>query len=86
MNIKQLITIFFIAAFVAAVSGCLSEKTSDIKTTEIKPTDVKPVEIMFSAASSLQDAMKDIGAEFRKIILKLRSILILPLQGFLKNK
>jgi len=66
MNIKQLITILFIAAFVAAASGCLSEKTSNIKTTEIKPTDIKPVEIMFSAASSLQDAMKDIGGEFQK--------------------
>jgi molybdate transport system substrate-binding protein len=61
-----LITIFFIAAFVAAASGCLSEKTSDIKTTEIKPTDIKPVEITFSAASSLQDAMKEAGAQFAK--------------------
>lgn len=66
MNIKQFITIFFIAAIVAAASGCLSEKTSDIKTTEIKPTEIKPVEIMFSAASSLQDAMKDAGEQFQK--------------------
>ena len=39
-----------------AASGCLSEK----------PTDTKPVEITFSAASSLQDVMKDIGAQFQK--------------------
>jgi molybdate transport system substrate-binding protein len=67
INIKQLITIFFIVAIVAAASGCLSEKTSDIKTTEIKTTDIKPVEIMFSAASSLQDVMKDAGEQFQKI-------------------
>ncbi len=56
MKINHLITIFLIAAVAAAASGCLSEK----------PTDNKPVEITFSAAVSLQDALKDIGAEFQK--------------------
>ncbi len=52
MKIKYLITIFFIAA----ASGCLSEN----------PEDTAPVEITFSAAISLQDALKDIGEEFQK--------------------
>ncbi len=56
MKIKHLITIFLIAALIAAASGCLSAK----------PKDNKPVEITFSAASSLQDAMKDAGAQFAK--------------------
>jgi molybdate transport system substrate-binding protein len=56
MKINHLITIFLIAAFVAAASGCLSEK----------PKDTKPVEITFSAAVSLQDALKEIGAQFQK--------------------
>lgn len=56
MNIKHLITIFYIAAVVAAASGCLSEK----------PEENTPVEITFSSASSLQDAMKEIGTQFRK--------------------
>lgn len=56
MKINHLITIFLIATVVAAASGCLSEK----------PKDNKPVEITVSAAASLQDAMKDIGAEFQK--------------------
>ena len=56
MNIKHLKTIFLIATVLTAASGCVSEK----------PKDNKPVEITFSAASSLQDAMKDVGAEFSK--------------------
>ncbi len=56
MKTKSLLTIFLIAAMVAAVSGCLSGK----------PTDNKPVEITVSAASSLSDAFKDIGTEFQK--------------------
>jgi molybdate transport system substrate-binding protein len=56
MKINHLITIFLIAAIVAAASGCLSEK----------PSENKPVEITFSAAASLQDAMKDVGTEFAK--------------------
>jgi len=56
MKINHLITIFLIAAVAAAASGCLSEK----------PTDIKPVEITFSAALSLQDALKEIGAQFQK--------------------
>ncbi len=55
MNTK-LLTIFLIAAIIAAVSGCLSEK----------PTENKPVEITFSAAISLSDALKDMGTEFQK--------------------
>jgi molybdate transport system substrate-binding protein len=56
MNIKHLITIFLIVAVVAAASGCLSEKS----------VDNKPVEITVSAAASLQDVMKDAGAQFQK--------------------
>ncbi|MDD5616768.1 MAG: molybdate ABC transporter substrate-binding protein [Candidatus Methanoperedens sp.] len=56
MKINHLTTIFLIAAVVAAASGCLSEK----------PKDTKPVEITFSAAVSLQDALKEIGAQFQK--------------------
>jgi molybdate transport system substrate-binding protein len=56
MNIKHLITIFLIAAVVAAASGCLYEKSKDNK----------PVEITISAAASLQDAMMDAGAQFQK--------------------
>jgi molybdate transport system substrate-binding protein len=52
MKIKYLLTIFLIAA----ASGCLSEN----------PKDTAPVEITFSAAVSLQDALKDIGEEFQK--------------------
>jgi molybdate transport system substrate-binding protein len=55
MKINHLITIFLIAAVVAAASGCLSEK----------PTDIKPVELTFSAAISLQDALKEIGTQFQ---------------------
>ncbi|TFG43260.1 MAG: molybdate ABC transporter substrate-binding protein, partial [Bacteroidia bacterium] len=56
MNIKHLITIFLIVAVVAAASGCLSEKSADNK----------PMEITVSAAASLQDVMKDAGAQFQK--------------------
>jgi molybdate transport system substrate-binding protein len=56
MNIKHLITILLVAIIVAAASGCLSEK----------PKDNKPVEITFSAAVSLQDALKDAGMQFQK--------------------
>jgi molybdate transport system substrate-binding protein len=56
MKINHLIMIFLIAAVVAVASGCLSEK----------PEDNKPVEITVSAAASLQDAMKDVGAQFQK--------------------
>jgi molybdate transport system substrate-binding protein len=56
MNRKHLVTIFFIAAVAAAVSGCLYEK----------PTDNKPVEITVSAAASLQDAMMEAGGQFQK--------------------
>jgi len=52
MKTKSLLTIFLIAAMIAAVSGCLSGN--------------KPVEITVSAASSLTDAFKDIGTEFQK--------------------
>jgi molybdate transport system substrate-binding protein len=55
MKINHLITIFLIAAVAAAASGCLSEK----------PTDIKPVELTFSAAISLQDALKEIGTQFQ---------------------
>lgn len=54
MNINHLPTISLIAAVVAAASCSLSEK----------PEDNKPVEITFSAAVSLQDALKDAGAQF----------------------
>jgi len=53
---EKFITIFLIAAMIAAVSGCLSGKQNDNK----------PVEITVSAASSLSDAFKDIGTEFQK--------------------
>jgi len=56
MKINYLTTILLIAAVVAVASGCLSAKTSDNK----------PVEITFSAASSLQDALTDAGAQFAK--------------------
>ncbi|VVB96967.1 Uncharacterised protein [uncultured archaeon] len=52
MKINHLITIFLIAV----ASGCPSEK----------PEDNKPVEITFSAALSLQDALKDLEAQFQK--------------------
>ena len=55
MKTKYLITVFLVAAMIAAVSGCLSWKTSENK----------PVEITVSAASSLSDAFKDIGAGFQ---------------------
>ncbi|VVB85915.1 Molybdate/tungstate-binding protein WtpA [uncultured archaeon] len=56
MNEKHLITVFLVAAMIAAVSGCLSEK---------QKVD-KPVEITVSAASSLQDTFKDMGTDFQK--------------------
>jgi molybdate transport system substrate-binding protein len=56
MKTKYLITVFLVAAMIAAVSGCLSEK----------PKDNKPVEITVSAAMSLSDVFKDIGAGFQK--------------------
>jgi molybdate transport system substrate-binding protein len=56
MKTKSLLTIFLIAAMMAVVSGCLSEK----------PKDNKPVEITVSAAISLSDAFKDLGTEFQK--------------------
>ncbi len=56
MKINHLITVLFITAVVAAASGCLSEK----------PADLKLMEITISAASSLQDVMKDAGAQFQK--------------------
>ncbi len=56
MNINLLITIFLITTVVAAASGCLSEK----------PEDNKPVEIPFLAAVSLQDTLKDAGAQFQE--------------------
>ncbi len=56
MKTKSLLTIFLIAAMIAAVSGCLSEK----------PKDTEPVEITFSAAVSLQDALTDAGAQIQK--------------------
>ncbi len=56
MKTKSLLTIFLIAAMIASVSGCLSEKSKD----------TKPVEITVSAASSLSDAFKDIETEFQK--------------------
>ncbi len=56
MNTKYLITIFLVAAMIAGVSGCLSGNQKDNK----------PVEITVSAASSLSDTFKEIGAEFQK--------------------
>jgi molybdate transport system substrate-binding protein len=56
MKTKYLITVFLVAAMIAAVSGCLSEKQNDNK----------PVEITVSAASSLSDVFKDMGTEFQK--------------------
>jgi molybdate transport system substrate-binding protein len=53
---EKFITIFLIAAMIAAVSGCLSGKQNDNK----------PVEITVSAASSLSDVFKDLGTEFTK--------------------
>ncbi len=53
---EKFITIFLIAAMIAAVSGCLSGKQNDNK----------PVEITISAAISLSDAFKDLGTEFQK--------------------
>ncbi len=57
MKINHLKSIFLIATVIAATSGCLSEKPMD---------NNKPVEITFSAAVSLQDALKEIGAQFQK--------------------
>jgi molybdate transport system substrate-binding protein len=56
MKTKYLLTFLLIVTAIAAASGCLSEKQNDNK----------PVEITVSAAISLQDAFKDIGAEFQK--------------------
>ncbi len=56
MKTKYLLTLFLIVTAIAAASGCLSEKQKDNK----------PVEITVSAAISLQDAFKDMGAEFQK--------------------
>lgn len=55
MKTKSLLTIFLIAAMIAAVSGCLSGKQNDNK-----------LEITVSAAISLSDAFKDLGTEFQK--------------------
>lgn len=55
MKTKSLLTIFLIAALIAAISGCLSDK----------PKDNRPVEITVSAAISLSDAFKDLGTEFQ---------------------
>jgi molybdate transport system substrate-binding protein len=56
MKTTYLLTIFLIVTAIAAASGYLSEKQ----------TDNKPVEITVSAAISLSDAFKDMGAEFQK--------------------
>ncbi len=56
MKTKYLLTVFLIAAIIAAVSVYIYWK----------PNDSKPVEITVSAAISLQDAFKDIGANFQK--------------------
>jgi molybdate transport system substrate-binding protein len=55
MKTNSLLTIFLIAAVVAAASGCLSEK----------PKDNNPAEITVSAAISLSDAFEDMGTEFQ---------------------
>jgi molybdate transport system substrate-binding protein len=55
MKTKNLLTFFLIAAMIVAASGCLSEKSKDNK----------PVEISFSAAVSLQDALREIGTQFQ---------------------
>ncbi|HEY9247382.1 MAG TPA: molybdate ABC transporter substrate-binding protein, partial [Candidatus Methanoperedens sp.] len=52
----SLLAVFLIAAMIAAVSGCLSEKS----------INNQPVEITVSAASSLSDAFKDLGTKFQK--------------------
>jgi molybdate transport system substrate-binding protein len=56
MKTKSLLTISLIVVMIAAASVWLSEK----------PMDNKPMEITVSAASSLSDAFKDIGAGFQK--------------------
>ncbi len=58
MKKKYLLTFFLVAALIAAVftSGWLSGKLNGNK----------PAEITFSAAISLQDALKDMGTQFQK--------------------
>ena len=55
MKIMYLLTIFLIVIAIAT-AGYLSEK----------PKENEPVEITVSAAISLQDAFRDMGAEFQK--------------------